>query len=103
MVTKKSWFLAEDKFTEGSAAWLGAAIALGPGLERYGLEYDKQHPGNRKKWTLTSNWLTVFGWNSITGQPADVRWGALRRTVGACLVFWLILHWVLPVSKRGVY
>ena len=99
---KLPWFEPGVKVTKGSLAWIGLATACLL-VEKYGLDYDKANPGNTEKWTLTSNWLTLFGWNSITGQPAKVKMGALRRTIGACLVFWLVLHWVLPVSKRGVY
>lgn len=97
------WFQPVDHMTPGSAAWLAAAIILVPGLERYGLAYDKNHPGNRQKWTLTSNWLTVFGWDSITGQPARIRFGPLRRALGLFAVAWLFAHWCLPVAKRGTY
>lgn len=96
------WFSPEDTFTRGSAAWLAGAVALSA-LEKYGLGFDRRNPGNRQKWTLTSNWLTVWGWDSITGQSANVRWGRLRRTVGLCLLVWLVAHWTFPVSKRGVY
>jgi hypothetical protein len=99
---KLPWFEPGVKFTKGSAAWLIATVACLL-LEKYGLDYDDANPGNTDKWTLTSNWLTTWGWNSITGAPANVRWGTLRRTIGACLVFWLILHWIIPVPKRGVY
>jgi hypothetical protein len=97
------WFQPQDRMTKGSAVWLAALIALLPGVERYGLKYDKEHPGNREKWTLTSNWLTVFGWDSISGQPANVKFGAIRRALGLFCIAWLFAHWCLPVAKRGTY
>src|SRR6059036_742066 len=99
----KPWFQPVDTLTPGSVMWGTAAALLIGGLERYGLEYDAANPGNRKKWTLTSNWLTLFGWDSITGQPADVRFGALRRALGLFCIAWLFAHWCLPVAKRGTY
>jgi hypothetical protein len=99
---KQPWFQPEDVMTKGSAVWLTATVIL-LWVEKYGLSYDKNHRGNREKWTLTSNWLTFFGWDSITGQPANVRFGALRRALGLFCVAWLFAHWCLPVAKRGTY
>ena len=100
MSERNPWFLPEDKFTKGSAIWLAAAIVLIPGVEFDGLKYDREHPGNREKRVLTSNWLTVTGWDSITGLPADVRFGRTRRTLGLCACIWLVAHWCLPVVER---
>jgi RsiW-degrading membrane proteinase PrsW (M82 family) len=89
---KKPWTLPGDEWTAGTATWagiVGAALVL----EKFGLGYDADHPGNRRKWTLSSNALTAGGWDSHTGEPADVRHGDLRRALMVMFLAWLTWHW----------
>jgi hypothetical protein len=88
-----------DQYTWGSKVWAvlcSSALAL----EAYGLWYDKRHPGNRQKWTLTSNARTWFGWDSITGEPLDVPYGSLRRSALVMFLAWLTNHWT---RHRGTF
>jgi hypothetical protein len=91
-----------DEYTPGTIAWV-VIIGAGTALELYGIHYDKTHPGNRRKWTLTSNMRPLGGFDSVTGLPLDVPFGALRR---AALVFtlagveaWLTHHWTSPIGR----
>lgn len=98
MPDRRSWTLTGDEFTPATKVWAGI-IAAALAVEKYGLDYDKQHPGNKRKWTLSSNALTVGGWNSHTGEPADVRYGDLRRALMVMFLAWLTWHWT---NKRPI-
>ena len=89
----------EDEFTSGSKAWLAIIITSGV-LEAYALWYDHTHPGNRKKWTLTSNVRTAGGFDSVTGSPIDVKFGTTRRVAVLLGCTWLLHHFT---SRRGQY
>jgi len=81
-----------DQYTVGTKLWVGLLTA-GAVLEAYGLWYDWKHPGNREKWTLTSNVRTWGGFDSITGEPVDVPGGAFRRTGVLLSTYWAQNHW----------
>jgi len=81
-----------DEWTPGTKLWVvivGAASAL----EAFGLWYDAKHPGNRRKWTLTSNARTAAGFDSVTGEALDVPLGRLRRSALVMALAWLGYHW----------
>lgn len=90
----------EDEWTAGSILWAVIVFGMALPLEAYGLWYDRTHPGNRKKWTLTSNARPFGGFDSITGEPLDVPLGSVRRTALLLFLYWLIHHWT---STRGKY
>lgn len=81
-----------DQWTWGSRVW-AIICAAGALTEAYGLWYDHTHPGNRKKWTLTSNARTAAGFDSITGEALDVPYGRLRRSALVMFLGWLGYHW----------
>lgn len=91
-----------DRYTAGTKVWVGILTAAGV-TEAFGLWIDRAHPGNRGKWTLTSNVLTWFGWDSVTGQPVAVRFGKIRRSALVMILAWLTAHWTFPVRKRDTY
>jgi hypothetical protein len=70
--------------------WLAWAISAAA-VEAFALYRDKQEQ-DRVKRTLSSNTRTAFGWDSITGQPLDVRFGRTRRTAFICLAAWFPQH-----------
>lgn len=81
-----------DRYTWGTKVWaglVGAALAL----EGYGLWYDRRHPGNRQKWTLSANVRTWGGYDSVTDLPIDVAHGELRRSLLTMFLAWLPYHW----------
>jgi hypothetical protein len=88
-----------DEYTPGTQIWIVLGL-VGLVTEIYGLWYDWKHPGNRRKWTLTSNARTLGGFDSITGEPIAVPYGRLRRSAVVMLLSWLIYHWT---SHSGKY
>lgn len=92
-----------DHWTPGTVAWIGI-LTTAAATQTYGILKDKRDPGNRGKWTLTSNVRPLGGFDSVTGLPLDVPGGALRRSllvIGvAGLAQWCINHWTNP---RGRY
>jgi hypothetical protein len=79
-----------DRWSWFTAFWLGWAVA-GAVVEAIALAQDKAEV-DRVKRTLSSNTRTLFGWDSISGRPIEVRWGRLRRTAFVCLAAWFPEH-----------
>lgn len=81
-----------DHYTTGTKIWTGI-VGTALVMEAYGLYRDHKEPGNRGKWTLSSNWYTATGWDSVTGVPIDVKFGNTRRAAGVMFLAWLTWHW----------
>lgn len=94
-----------DSYTWGTKVWAGI-VAGALAMESYGLWYDRHHPGNRQKWTLSANVRTRFGWDSVTDLPVSVPHGELRRSALVMFLAWLQYHWerkrqTVPPSAGG--
>jgi hypothetical protein len=79
-----------DRYSPYTAFWLTWAISAAA-VEAVALYQDKQQT-DRTKRTLSSNTRTAFGWDSITGQPLNVKYGKLRRVAFICLAAWFPQH-----------
>lgn len=93
----------EDHWTPGTVAW-AIILTAGAITQTYGILRDAKDPLNRGKWTLTSNVRPVGGFDSVTGLPLDVRFGAMRRSLLILAIWgtaaWCDHHWTSP---RGRY
>lgn len=88
-----------DEYTPGTKVW-AVIVSTGLALEAFGLIYDWRHPGNRKKWTLSSNATTWAGFDSVTHEPLDVPYGRLRRSALIMFLAWVTQHWT---RKGGTF
>jgi hypothetical protein len=87
-----------DHYTWGTKVWV-AILSVSAVVQGYGLWFDKKHPGNRGKWTLSSNARTWGGFDSVTKEAVDVPLGRARRTALTLTVFWVLIHWTNPRGR----
>lgn len=74
-------------FTWFWLAWAGAfAVVEAVAIRRDGQTQD------RVKRTLSSNTRTLTGWDSVSGQPVEVRYGRLRRASFIMAMAWFNEH-----------
>lgn len=80
-----------DRPTAFTAYWAGWLV-LGFGIpEALAIHLDKKKK-DRAKRTLSSNTRWATGYDSITGQQVDVRFGRLRRLAFIVFMAWFADH-----------
>jgi hypothetical protein len=79
-----------DRWSWFTWFWLAWAAAFGI-VEAIALAQDRKHH-DRVKRTLSSNTRRLTGWDSVSGQPIEVRWGRPRRASFIMAMAWFNEH-----------
>ena len=79
-----------DRWSWYSKFWLAWAVSFAV-VEAHALWQDSKHD-DRVKRTLSSNTRRLTGWDSISGQPIDVKFGPARRSAFVMFMAWFGEH-----------
>lgn len=81
---------SRDRWSWFTWFWLAWTAAFGL-VEAIALAQDRKHR-DRVKRTLSSNMRRLTGWDSVSGQAIEVKWGRPRRASFVMAMAWFLEH-----------